>query len=118
MTSPDERAPRTVTRATGLIAMALSLPWLFMLGYFGEVERGLLAFGSSIVMISLGVSYWSFRNRAWFWGTILAFSGVHVAVVALLPEPRFQYAAFMIPVFLLDFILVSFAMGAIGDRAR
>lgn len=118
VTSSEQPVPRTITRATGLIAMVLSLPWLFILGYFGELERGFLAFGSSVVMLTLGVSYWRFRGRAWFWGAMVMFSGAHIGLVALIPEPRFQYAAFMIPVFLLDFIALSFAMGAMGDRAR
>lgn len=117
MTASEQAVPKTVTRTTGLIAMVFSLPWLIILGYFGEMERGLLACLSSVVMIALGYSYWRFRGRAWFWGTMVIFGVAHIGVVALLPEPRFPYAALMIPVFLLDFVVLSFAVGAIGDRS-
>jgi hypothetical protein len=117
MNSPEQPIPATVTRANGLVAMALSLPWIFILGYAGEIARGFLAFGSSVVMITLSISYRKFRGEAWFWSTIVILGAAHLALILMLPEPRFPFAAFMIPIFLIDFVVLSFVIGAIGDRA-
>jgi hypothetical protein len=118
MSLPDQPIPKTITKITALVVMIVSLPWIFIFGYFSDIARGFLACGSSIVIISLIISYWSFRNKIWFWSCISVFSLAHIAIVIMIRESQFQYTAFMIPIFLVDFVILSFAIGAVADRTR
>jgi hypothetical protein len=117
MNSPDQPIPKTITKITALFVMVVSLPWVFIFDYFSDIVRGFLACGSSIVIISLVISYWNFRNRIWFWSCVSVFIFAHIAMVILVGEVKFQYTAFMIPIFLVDFVAMSFAIGAVADRA-
>lgn len=116
MSSPDQPIPKNITKTTALLIMILSLPWIFIVDYFSEMSRGFLACGSSIVIMSLIFSYWDFRNKIWFWSCMVIFTLAHIAVVILVRETQFQYTAFMIPIFLIDFVILSFAMGAVADK--
>lgn len=118
MTSSEGPVPTTITRKTALIVLTISLPWILIFSYLEDTSRGLIAFGSSFVMISVIISYWSYRDKLWFLLSNGFFITAHLAFVLFIPDPKFQYSFFIVPLFILDFVIVSFAVGAIGDRLK
>lgn len=117
MSIHDDKS-QSITRRAGLITAIVSMPWMILLGYFGEMERGILAYCSSGVLLLVGWFYWNFKNRLWYWGCLTIFTISHIAFVALIPEVRFKYAALMIPIFIVDFVILAQIMGAVGDKAE
>jgi hypothetical protein len=116
VTAAREVTPQKVSRGAGLAAAAASSPWMPLMSHFGDPKRGLLASASSIIILCIAVSYWNYRHRAWFWLCLAVFSIAHALLTIALGDMEFQYAALLIPVFLLDFVTLSFAMGLVGDR--
>ena len=111
----DYEAPKekNSTDWSGTIIGAALLPVLLLFIYLGKAEVG---FTSCIVLAMFMVAVrlrWKLRKYVWFWGTIIFVLLLHVPLLFLVhwPQTNIPTIAYSLPLGIVDFLLVSGALG-------
>lgn len=113
MSGVNNVVPEVLSRKDGLIIAALFIPFIFV----WHSSLGLMVFGSCVTIASVAIAYRRFKNRQWLWLSIILFSCVHFLIILVVSDRfDFPYAIIILPIFLLDFIGMSYALSAIGNR--
>ncbi len=111
----DYEAPKEKGRAdwSGTIIGAMLLPVLFLFIYLGKAEVG---FTACIVLAMFMIAVrlrWKLRRYAWFWATIVFVLLLHVPFLFLVrwPQSNVPTIAYSLPLGVVDFLLISGALG-------
>jgi hypothetical protein len=108
---PPER--KEVTDYTGLITLALVAPLFFLFVYLGKAELGFtvcLVLGVNIIAVRLR---WRLRKHVWFWAAIAFILLLHIPLLFIVrwPKSNVPTIAYSLPLGILDFLLISGAIG-------
>lgn len=113
MSGINRVVPETLDRKAGLIIAILFIPVIFV----WPSSLGLMVFGSCVATSAVAYSYYKYKATRWLWMCITLFITLHFALIfSIRGAFEFRYAISILPIFLLDFIVMSYAVSAIGNR--
>jgi hypothetical protein len=113
----NEPAKKGPPDYTGTLIGALMLPVFFSFVYLGKAEMGFtVALVLGVIMIAIKLR-WKLRKHVWFWCAIglVMLLNVPLIFVARWPQSNVPTIAYSMPFGIIDFLLVS---GAIGVAER
>ena len=108
--APKEKSP---TDWSGTIIGVALLPVFFVFVFLGKSELGFnLILVLGLIMIAVRLR-WKLRRYAWFWGTIAFVLLLHIPFLFLVhwPQSKVPTIAYSLPLGLVDFLLISGALG-------
>lgn len=108
--SPKKKSP---TDWSGTIIGVSLWPVFFIFVYLGKAEIGfnlMLVLGLAIIAVRLR---WRLRKHGWFWATIVLILALHVPLLFLVhwPKSNVPTIAYSLPLGIVDFLLISGALG-------
>ena len=101
------QSPDVFTRKWLLLVMLCLIPLFCVFAFFGDPGRGRAAVICAGVLVTAAKANWTFRQRLWFWMTLVILTVLHILLVLLVPWSSASYPGItLLPIAVVDYAIV------------
>jgi len=102
-----------------LLIFVLSAPIFMIFAYFDRSDKGLVAYFSCAIILTLLRASWPLRRMSWFWPVMILATAIHALAVWRISFTALDFpAVILVPFGIVDFLAWFYVVWSLSKRVR